>query len=95
MTAFPEFAIPADVGQERVFPVSNSRRHCTYLSGYVVRPLSVQRANAKRSTWQRRGRLSVSARALRTRRWGFLTAQVIFRPPAENERLFVHLPKVQ
>ncbi len=22
MTAFPEFAIPADVGQERVFPVS-------------------------------------------------------------------------
>ena len=24
MTAFPEFAIPADVGQERVFPVSTS-----------------------------------------------------------------------
>jgi hypothetical protein len=22
MTAFPEFAIPADVGQERVFPIS-------------------------------------------------------------------------
>jgi hypothetical protein len=51
MTAFPEFAIPADVRQERVSRF-RLRRHCTYLSGYVVRLLSVQRANAKRSTWQ-------------------------------------------